>query len=401
MISYRDFMALANSPDSADRGQAAHLVASALAAHDGPDAEQAALYAAAMGFLDDPSVKVRAALAYGLLHCDRAPRPLMLALLGDVPVIARAVAQYSPTLIDADLVVVLDDADELMARAIAARVHIGRRIVSLLLERREREVVLALLARHDIAPAAESFVALARRAETDAGLRGVLLRRADLPPRVRLDLAAQVRTALMATRIVKGAIAPRRLNRLMRNGADNTATAIAETELRAGGQSVLDHLSENDALSTRLMLQSLIAGRIRFFAAAMALLVGLPETRVMSLLENGGRASLMALFERAGLAPALSDLMIRLVLHARMADVGDDLAARYFVVTVVIDELVIEHDGEIPAGLTEAFAYLNEQNVMLARKAARGVMSGFAREAGGSKPMPITRSTSTALAGAA
>lgn len=401
MISYRDFVELVHSPDSAERGQAAHFVASALAAHDGPDAEQAALYAAAMGFLDDPSVKVRAALAYGLLHCDRAPRPLMLALLGDLPVIARAVAQYSPVLIDADLVVALKEADTLMAQAIAARTAIGKSVIALLLDRPEREVLLAVLARKDIAPSAQSFDALCQRAENDPGLRGALLRRVDLPPTVRFDLVAQVRGALSGTRIVKGAIAARRLDRLMRNGADSAATSIAERELAAGGHSVLDLLNERDALSTRLMLQALVSGRIRFFAAAMALLVDLPATRVMSLLENGGRAGLAALFERAGLGNALSDLMIRLVLHARTADIGDDLAARYFVVTVVIDELVIEHDGEIPAMLTDAFAYLNEQNVMLARKASRGVMLGFAREEGGNKPMPIARSRSTALAGAA
>ena len=178
MISYRDFLALANSPDSADRGQAAHLVASALAAHDGPDAEQAALYAAAMGFLDDPSIKVRAALAYGLLHCARAPRPLMLALLSDLPVIARAVAQYSPALIDADLVVALQGADTLMARAIAARTTIGRRVVSMLLKRPETEVLAAVLARSELKPDAESFGELGRRAKTNPTLRGALLKRA-------------------------------------------------------------------------------------------------------------------------------------------------------------------------------------------------------------------------------
>ncbi len=401
MISYRDFVEMAHSPDSADRGQAAHFVASALATCDGPDAEQAALYAAAMGFLDDASVKVRAALAYGLLHCDRAPRPLMLALLGDLPVIARAIAQYSPVLIDADLVVALKEADTLMAQAIASRAAIGKSVIAILLDRPEREVVVAVLRRNDVAPTLQSYMKLCQRAQSDAVLRGALLKRADLPATIRLDLVAQVRTALCGTRIVKGAIAPRRLENLMRNGADNAATSIAERELAVGGQSVLDLLNERDMISTRLMLKALISGRIRFFAAAMALLVDLPASRVMSLLENGGRAGMAALFERAGLGRALSDLMIRLVLHARNSDLGDDLAARYFVVTVVIDELVIEHDGDIPDSLTEAFAYLNEQNVTLARKASRGVMLGFAREEGGDRPMPIARSRSTALAGAA
>ncbi len=86
------------------RGQAAHLAAQAYLAHTGPADEHAALYAALIGFLDDPSVRVRAALAYGLLHAIEAPRPMLLALLQDSEVISRAVAQYSPALIDADLI---------------------------------------------------------------------------------------------------------------------------------------------------------------------------------------------------------------------------------------------------------------------------------------------------------
>ena len=40
--------------------------------------------------------------------------------------------------------------------------------------------------------------------------------------------------------------------------------------------------------------------------------------------------------------------------------------------------MIVDHDGVIPPELEEAFAYLSEQNVILARRAARGVMSAFA-----------------------
>ena len=96
MVAYQDFVALSQSGDSEERGQAAHLAAQAYLKHTGPADEHAALYAALIGFLDDPSVRVRAALAYGLLHAADAPRPILLALLQDSEVISRAVAQYSP-----------------------------------------------------------------------------------------------------------------------------------------------------------------------------------------------------------------------------------------------------------------------------------------------------------------
>src|SRR3954469_21147436 len=104
MVAYQDFVALSQSGDSEARGQAAHLAAQAYLRHTGPADEHAALYAPLIGFLDDPSVRVRASLAYGLLQTMEPPRPILLSLLQDSEVVSRAVAQYSPALIDAGLI---------------------------------------------------------------------------------------------------------------------------------------------------------------------------------------------------------------------------------------------------------------------------------------------------------
>jgi hypothetical protein len=50
--------------------------------------------------------------------------------------------------------------------------------------------------------------------------------------------------------------------------------------------------------------------------------------------------------------------------------------------------LIAEHGGAIPAELEEAFTYLSEQNVLLARRAARGVMSAFAAESAAKLALP-------------
>ena len=75
------------------------------------------------------------------------------------------------------------------------------------------------------------------------------------------------------------------------------------------------------------------------------------------------------------------------MLHARASDLADDAAARHYVVTALTEEMIAEHGGDIPEELEEAFAYLSEQNIMLARKAARGVMRAFAEET--SLPMTL------------
>src|SRR5690606_32377756 len=147
-----------------------------------------ALYAALIGFLDDPSVKVRAALAYGLLHSTEAPRPIILALLQDSPIISRAVLQYSPVLVDADLIGPARQADLSVLVAIAQRQTLSPRIAATLLARDDKALSLRLLRRPDIAIAAEVLSALAASAGEDAEMRGAMLGRRDLPAPARLVL---------------------------------------------------------------------------------------------------------------------------------------------------------------------------------------------------------------------
>ena len=389
MVAYQQFVELSQSGDSEARGQAAHLAALAYLAHTGPADEQAALYGSLIGFLDDPSVKVRAALAYGLLHTTAAPRPILLALLQDSAVIARAVAQYSPALIEVDLLRVVRAGAAPMLMAVAMREHLSQRLAELLLGRRNREVTLKLLARRDVQLSADALLTLADDlGRSDAEIRGSLLARPDLPAAARLLLVEAVVDALRGLRLVKGAIQPKRLDKLLRDCSDNALTAIGEHSDGSPRAAYAATLIEAERISTRVMLHAIINGHVMFFADCVAELSEISREKVFTLLETGSRASLNALLARCGLKEAVRNLIARLVFHARNADLADDEAARHFVVIVLTEELIVEHDGAIPLELEEAFTYLSEQNVALARRAARGVMSAFAGHAGHELDMP-------------
>ncbi len=378
MVAYQDFVSLTQSGDSEERGQAAHLAAQAYLAHHGPADEHAALYAALIGFLDDPSVKVRAALAYGLLHTREAPRPILLALLQDAAVISRAVAQYSPALIDVDLVGLIRAADPALLLAVAMRDVMSARVIDALIDRSDKVVTLKLISREDIQIAAPRLAELAAGVGTeDADIRGALLGRKDLPASARLVLIQAVAAKLSAARIVKGAVAPGRLERLLRDSTDTAMTAIGEREASAARTGYAVDLVVSERVSARVMLHAVVNGHVLFFADCLAELAEAPRDKVFTLLESGSRAALNALLARCGLKESVRNLIARLIFHARAADLADDVAARHFVVTALTEELIVEHEGVIPEELEEAFAYLSEQNVALARKAARGVMSAF------------------------
>lgn len=389
MVAYQDFVTLSQSRDSEARGQAAHLAAMAYIGHHGPADEHAALYAALIGFLDDPSVRVRGALAYGLLHAGDAPRPIILALLQDSPVIARAVAQYSPALVDADLMALVRAGEPTMLLALAMRENLSARIAEALLEVGHRTLSLKLLGRPDIRFSPSALVGLAGGAGlADAEIRGALLARSDLPAEGRFLLVQAVASALRDLRIVKGAIAPQRLDRLLRDATDTALTGIGEEEAVAGRAPYASELVERDQVSSRVLLHAIVQGHVLFFADCVAELGETPREKVFTLLESGSRAALNALFSRCGLTEPVRNLLARLIFHARVADLADDLAARHFVVTALTEELIADHQGVIPTDLEEAFGYLSEQNVILARRAARGVMSAFAGETQSEMPLP-------------
>ena len=390
MVAYQDFVALSRSGDSEERGQAAHLAAQAYLLHSGPADEHAALYAALIGFLDDPSVRVRGALAYGLLHAAEAPRPILLALLQDSEVIARAIAQYSPALIDADLIALVRKASITMLHAVTLRQAISARLAEALIAREVRSVTLKVLQRPDIpVPSALLASLAAERGESDAEMRGALLDRGDLPAAARLAMVEASVASLRLARIVKGAVAAPRLERLLRDAMDNALTAIGEGEASSGATPFASQLVATERVSTRVMLHAVVSGHVMFFADCLSALGSTPRDKVFTILETGGRPALNALLGRCGLGPAVSNLIARLIFHARAADLADDITARHFVVTALTEELIVEHDGVIPPELEDAFAYLSEQNVALARRAARGVMSAFADDSNAGRSMPV------------
>ena len=382
MVAYQEFVSLSQSFDSEERGSAAHLSAIAYLNHVGPADEQAALYAALIGFLDDPSVKVRAALAYGLLHSPEAPRPIMLALLHDSAVIARAVMQYSPVLVDADLIGLVRTLDLSMLIAVSQRANLSPRLAAAIVARGQDAVTLRLLRRHDVALGETLLTELATRLGEVAEMRGALLARKDLPAPARLLLVQKASAALRGARIVKGAVAKDRLERVLRDSCDTALSAIGEREaVRTSAAAYVSGLIVSDRVNTRVLLHAVVTGHVMFFAECLAELAQTPRAKVFTLLENGSRPALNALLARCGLGEGVRNLLARLVLHARASDLADDAAARHYVVTALTEELIAEHGGVIPEELEEAFAYLSEQNILLARKAARGVMTAFAGEA--------------------
>ena len=390
MLGFHEYHLFSQSPRSEERGQSARIAARAYLEHDGPADEQAALYAAILSFLDDSSVKVRAALAYELLRSPNAPRPLMFALAQDEPIIASAVVQFSPVLLDGDLVALISKDAVRVAQAILARANVGVKLCRALANQHARPIDELLLARLDLILPGDLVIDLADRWCDDAPMRGLLLARDDLPIAGRFLLTERIADALMGARIVKGSIQRRRLNRLMRDQLDKATTGLVHGEHSSEQLDYVYALYKSERLTPRLLINAIVNGRTQFFVTALAVLAELPMQKADGILHSGTRRALHALYTRCGFEPSLRNLMARLTILAREADLEIDVASRHFVVSQLISALIDDHDGNIPESLETVFGYLNEQNVSLAREAARGVMASFCNETDENTAINIT-----------
>src|SRR5690606_27527533 len=199
------------------------------------------------------------------------------------------------------------------------------RVALALLAAEDEALTYRVLMRKDVALPPETLAALAVQWGADARLRGALLDRPDLPATARMDLVGKVREALLATRIVAGAIQPRRLDRILRDSCDKAAAAIGEREAGLGRPDFVAGLARQDKINTRLMLHALVHGQVLFFADCLAHLSETPKAKVFTLLDGGSRAALNALFARCGFSESVRNLLARLVFHARSMDLADDL----------------------------------------------------------------------------
>jgi len=265
MVAYQHFIALSNSNNTEHRGEAAHLVATAFIEHDGPQDESAALYASMLGFLDDSSAKVRGSLALALLRSELAPRLIMLSLAKDAPIIARAVVQYSPVLLDVDLIGIANVSESGVLLALSCRENLSEKLIARLALSGDERVIKNLLSRTEMDICADVLENLVQTHGHVAPIRGKLLARRELPASGRLQLVENIKSDLCKNKMVKGAIAAGRLERITRDALDNAASRIGEEQSMAGSDKFALYMQEKKRINTRLLLHCVINGQVLFF----------------------------------------------------------------------------------------------------------------------------------------
>ncbi|MCD2182163.1 DUF2336 domain-containing protein [Rhizobium sp. GN54] len=308
------FLRWVETAKAGDRARAAGALARAYANASIGNDERHAAEMAMIFLLDDPAPKVRLALAEGIADHPDAPRAVIVPLSEDQPEIAAQVILRSPVLTDADLVDLAARASDITRALIAHRQSVSRAVCAAVIEVGNLFDALTLLENDGACIGARSLKRICERHGDDAEIRAVLLDRDDLPCDARHALVEKVGAALAGDALVQAMVGSGRIERVAREACDVATIALA-AELETGEtEQLVEHLRACDRLTPVLLMQALCAGRIAFFAATMVNLSGQSEKRVRSILADGRRQAICALFETAGLGRDISALFAEAVL---------------------------------------------------------------------------------------
>jgi uncharacterized protein (DUF2336 family) len=297
----RQFIGWIRTAPAGERAEATRSLARAWLISDLSDDDRAAAEGAFLRLLDDASPLVRQAMAEVFASSVHAPAVIVQALSVDQASVARPVLEYSPLLIDADLVDIIATGNCEMQRAIARRTSLPASVCAAVAEVGTAAAALELIANASAKLQPISYGRIAERHGHLPAIREKMLMMEELPSAIRLALVAKLSDTLTQFVVGRNWLSADRAGRVARETRARSTVNIAAQSRGDDMRGLVRHLRATGQLTAGLILRALLSGNLELFDCALVELSGLPQARVSALLHDRGGASLNALLSRAGL----------------------------------------------------------------------------------------------------
>lgn len=349
------FLKWVDTAKVAERAAAAGALARAYVFSDLTFEDRCAAEAALTLLLDDPSPKVRLAMAEPLSLCHHAPAQIISALASDQPEVAALILLRSPLLEDGDLVDRVAGGNGTVQRLIAMRARVSHAVSAAIAETGTRDACLALLSSSVADIASVSLRRIAERHGSDPALREKMLADRRLPADVHHMLMVRLGEALQGSPFVQALIGPARAERVTREACISASVKLIEATPAAECAALVEHLRLRGEMTSSFLVRVVAHGKIDFFGAALVALSGQKESRVRSLLADGRDVALEALFRTAGLAEPTHRVILQAIKAWREVAHGRRVAGTQEVSWLMLKALerdASDRDGKLAALLS-------------------------------------------------
>ena len=297
----RQFISWIKTAPAGERAEATRALARAWLVSDLSEDDRAAAEGALLMLLDDASPLVRRAMADVFARSQEAPAAIVQALALDQPSVALPILEYSPLLIDADLVDIAATGDSETQCAIARRLSLPSSVCAAIAEVGSAAAALELIENAYAELAPFSWDRIVERHGHLAAIRESMLVLEDLPAATRVALVAKLSDTLAQFVVARNWLSADRADRVAGEARERSTVRIAASSRGDEMRGLIAHLRITSQLTAGLILRALLSGNLELFEAALAELSDLPRSRVSALLLDRGEASLVALLKRAGL----------------------------------------------------------------------------------------------------
>lgn len=322
----QSFLRWAETAKTSERARAANALGRAWR-HSRMDAdEREAALMAMTWLLDDPSPKVRLALAESIADAEDVPRALILPLAHDQPQIASQIIARSPVLSEVDLVDLAGRGDSVTRTLIASRFIVSLPVCAAIAEIGDAPEIEAMLDNPGAIVGRGSLRRITERFCGHPQIREMLLDREELPTDARHLLAVGVSEALGACDLIRHVVGERRLERIKREACDTATVVLAGNAPIEDIPQLVEHLRRDGRLTPAFLMQALCMGRLEFFIASIGNLSGMEDRRVRSIVTDGRFHAVRALYESTGLNRDISEVFVEATMLWRKAEgVGQGL----------------------------------------------------------------------------
>ena len=311
----RQFISWIRTAPAGERAEATRALARAWLISDLTAEDRAAAEGALLMLLDDGSPLVRQAMAEVFARSTEAPAGIVQALSLDQPSVALPVLEYSPLLIDADLVDIIATGNCETQCAIARRINLPASVAAAIAEVGTAAAALELIENAYAELAPFSWDRIVERHGHLAAIRESMLVLEDLPAATRIALVDKLSETLAQFVVARNWLSPDRAGRIASDARDRSTLNIAARSRGEDMAGLVRHLRATAQLNAGLILRALLSGNLELFNHALSELSGLPQARVAALLHGRTGAGVQALLTRAGL-PESTFAAFRVALEA-------------------------------------------------------------------------------------
>ena len=290
-----------------------------------PPDDRCAAEAALTLVLDDPSAKVRQAMAEVLSISRRAPVQVIAALAADQAEVAAYVLARSPLLCDNDLIERIAVGTVACQVTIAGRGSLSMGVSAAIAELGDEQACAALLANAGAAIAGISFRRMAERFGHVARIRESMVADARLPSDCRHMLLVKLGETLARSPLVTRLIGTERADRLTRDACVQACITVIDGTRAEEHPALVEHLRLRGDLSASFLIRALVHGKLEFFSSVLSALSGQSLERVRGLVARGRDVAVAALLNSSGIGANLHGPILRALALWRACATGKRL----------------------------------------------------------------------------